>query len=205
VALPPTVGAGAAQQRHRRSKAKAFMPTILTTVAKEPGPIFRGQAAPRTRKIDRTYANTWEDARIAAEVNRIARKKVVIAALWTEVCGVSRRCRRSTRATGYCHRRLRRRGAGARDAVERRVQAGAICGSPGFEHAGAAARRERGAAYDVSPLPAARRRVRLGILYAKRCSAKEGAHSGRWPAAFVAALRRERRRAARRPPPRRPS
>jgi nicotinamidase-related amidase len=73
--------------------AKAFnVPTILTTVAKESfsGPLFPELQAvfPEQTPIDRTTMNTWEDKRITDKVNEIGRKKIVIAALWTEVCGV---------------------------------------------------------------------------------------------------------------------
>ncbi|MCY1305237.1 Isochorismatase family protein [compost metagenome] len=36
--------------------------------------------------IDRTTMNTWEDERIAVEVNRFGKDKVVFAGLWTSVC-----------------------------------------------------------------------------------------------------------------------
>lgn len=73
--------------------AKAFnVPTILTTVARESfsGPLFPELQAvfPDQTPIDRTTMNTWEDKRITDKVNAIGRKKIVIAALWTEVCGV---------------------------------------------------------------------------------------------------------------------
>ncbi len=73
--------------------AKAFdVPVILTTVAEKSfsGPLFPEVQAvfPNQKPIDRTTMNTWEDERITDEVNRIGRKKLVIAALWTEVCGV---------------------------------------------------------------------------------------------------------------------
>jgi nicotinamidase-related amidase len=72
--------------------AKIFnVPTILTTVASKTfsGPIFptvvyRGQAP-----IDRTTMNTWEAKRVIERVQQAGRKKVVIAALWTEVCLVT--------------------------------------------------------------------------------------------------------------------
>lgn len=32
--------------------------------------------------------NTWEDDRVTKEVKKLGKKKLVIAALWTEVCGV---------------------------------------------------------------------------------------------------------------------
>lgn len=73
--------------------AKVFkVPTILTTVAEKSfsGPLFPELQAvfPNLKPIDRTTMNTWEDRRITDRVNKIGRKKIVIAALWTEVCGV---------------------------------------------------------------------------------------------------------------------
>lgn len=73
--------------------AKAFkVPTILTTVAEKSfsGPIFPELQAvfPKQKPIDRTTMNTWEDKRITNKVNRYGKNKIVIAALWTEVCGV---------------------------------------------------------------------------------------------------------------------
>ncbi len=68
------------------------VPTILTTVAEESfsGPLFPAVQAvyPNVEPIDRTTMNTWEDARITNRVNEIGKKKIVVAALWTEVCGV---------------------------------------------------------------------------------------------------------------------
>jgi len=73
--------------------AKAFkVPTILTTVAEKSfsGPLFPELKAvfPNQQAIDRTTMNTWEDKRITDKVNQYGNKKIVIAALWTEVCGV---------------------------------------------------------------------------------------------------------------------
>lgn len=73
--------------------AKSFeVPTILTTVAEKSfsGPLFPEIQAvfPDQKPIDRTTMNTWEDDRITDQVKKIGRKKIVIAALWTEVCGV---------------------------------------------------------------------------------------------------------------------
>ena len=73
--------------------ARAFdVPTILTTVAEESfsGPLLPELKAvfPEMQPIDRTTMNTWEDKRITDKVNEIGRNKIVIAALWTEVCGV---------------------------------------------------------------------------------------------------------------------
>ncbi len=73
--------------------AKAFnVPVILTTVAEKSfsGPLFPELQAvfPDQKPIDRTTMNTWEDSRITDKVNALGKKKLVIAALWTEVCGV---------------------------------------------------------------------------------------------------------------------
>jgi nicotinamidase-related amidase len=71
--------------------ASAFkVPTILTTVAAKSfsGPIFPEVQAvfPNQVPIDRTTMNTWEDQRVVDQVKKFGRKKVVMAALWTEVC-----------------------------------------------------------------------------------------------------------------------
>lgn len=71
--------------------ANAFkVPTILTTVAAKSfsGPIFPEVQAvfPDQAPIDRTTMNTWEDQRVVDLVKKSGRKKVVMAALWTEVC-----------------------------------------------------------------------------------------------------------------------
>lgn len=71
--------------------ASAFkVPTILTTVAAKSfsGPIFPELQAvfPDQKPIDRSTMNTWEDQRVVDQVKKFGRKKVVMAALWTEVC-----------------------------------------------------------------------------------------------------------------------
>ena len=73
--------------------AKVFnVPTILTTVAEKSfaGPLFSEIQAvfPNQKPIDRTTMNSWEDDRITDKVKSFKKDKVVIAALWTEVCGV---------------------------------------------------------------------------------------------------------------------
>jgi nicotinamidase-related amidase len=66
------------------------VPTILTTVAAKSfsGPIFPEVQAvfPEQVPIDRSTMNTWEDQRVVDQVKKFGRKKVVMAALWTEVC-----------------------------------------------------------------------------------------------------------------------
>ncbi|MBR0645546.1 hydrolase [Plastoroseomonas hellenica] len=64
--------------------------TILTTVAEKSfsGPMFEEVTAPFPGKalLDRTSMNTWEDAAVIAEVNRIGKPRIVLAGLWTSVC-----------------------------------------------------------------------------------------------------------------------
>ncbi|MFC0384677.1 hydrolase [Muricoccus vinaceus] len=66
------------------------VPTILTTVAEKSfsGPMFEEVTAPFPGQalLDRTSMNTWEDAAVIAEVNRIGKSRIVLAGLWTGVC-----------------------------------------------------------------------------------------------------------------------
>lgn len=71
--------------------AKVFnVPTILSTVAAKTfsGPLFPELQAvyPDLDPIDRTNTNAWEDENFVKAVKQTGRKKVVMAALWTEVC-----------------------------------------------------------------------------------------------------------------------
>jgi nicotinamidase-related amidase len=70
--------------------AKAFdVPTLLTTVVEERGGHLLKQLQdvfPDQKPIDRTFINTWEDPRCVDWVKKTGRRKVVIAALWTEIC-----------------------------------------------------------------------------------------------------------------------
>ncbi|MDR4307590.1 hydrolase [Chelatococcus sambhunathii] len=71
--------------------AKGFgVPTILTTVAEKSfsGPMFSEitDAFPGQKLLDRTSMNTWEDAAVIDEVNRIGKTRLVFAGLWTSVC-----------------------------------------------------------------------------------------------------------------------
>ncbi len=73
------------------SAAAGFkVPTILTTVAEKTfsGPMFTEITAPfpDQKLLDRTSMNTWEDAAVIAEVNRIGKSRIVLAGLWTSVC-----------------------------------------------------------------------------------------------------------------------
>jgi nicotinamidase-related amidase len=64
--------------------------TILTTVAEKSfsGPMFHEitDAFPGQKRLDRTSMNTWEDAAVIDEVNRIGKTRIVLAGLWTSVC-----------------------------------------------------------------------------------------------------------------------
>ncbi len=71
--------------------AKGFgVSTILTTVAEKSfsGPMFSEitDAFPGQKLFDRTSMNTWEDAAVIEEVNRIGKPRIVLAGLWTGVC-----------------------------------------------------------------------------------------------------------------------
>lgn len=71
--------------------AKIFkVPTILTTVETKS---FSGNMWPQLldifpaqEPIERSSMNSWEDEKFVAAVKATGRKKLVMAALWTEVC-----------------------------------------------------------------------------------------------------------------------
>jgi nicotinamidase-related amidase len=69
--------------------AKAYgIPTILTTVTEERGGVIfkQVQAVFSDQKpINRTFINAWEDRRVVEAVKKTGRKKLVIAALWSEM------------------------------------------------------------------------------------------------------------------------
>ena len=67
------------------------VPTVVTTVAEHSfsGPVFPEilEAYPdRTKYIDRTTMNTWEDANAYKAITGKGKKKIVFAGLWTSVC-----------------------------------------------------------------------------------------------------------------------
>src|ERR1700704_4653507 len=70
--------------------ARAFgVPTLLTTVLEEHvGHLIKGlqDVSPEQKPINRTFINTWQDPRVVEAVKKTARKQLVVAALWTEVC-----------------------------------------------------------------------------------------------------------------------
>ena len=70
--------------------AKAFdVPTLFTTVVQDRGGYLIKQLQdifPEQKPIDRTFINTWEDKRVVDWMKKTGRKKIVMAALWTEIC-----------------------------------------------------------------------------------------------------------------------
>ena len=70
--------------------AKVFgVPTLFTTVLERQGGYLLKplqDVFPDQKPIDRTFINTWEDPRIVDWVRKTGRKKIVMAALWTEIC-----------------------------------------------------------------------------------------------------------------------
>ena len=70
--------------------AKIFgVPTLLTTVLEERGGYIIKQLQdvfPEQRPINRTFINTWQDERIVDWVKKTGKKKIIMAALWTEIC-----------------------------------------------------------------------------------------------------------------------
>ncbi|HEX8437244.1 hydrolase [Archangium sp.] len=70
--------------------AKLFgVPTLLTTVVEERGGYILKQLQdvfPEQKPINRTFINTWEDTRVVEWVKKTGKKKIVMAALWTEIC-----------------------------------------------------------------------------------------------------------------------
>jgi nicotinamidase-related amidase len=70
--------------------AKTFdIPTILTTVNEERGGrIFKTvqDVFPDQQTINRTSINAWEDRRVVEAVKKTGRRKIVFAALWSEMC-----------------------------------------------------------------------------------------------------------------------
>ena len=70
--------------------AKIFgVPTLFSTVVEKQGGYLIKQLQevfPEQKPIDRTFINTWEDERVVEWVKKTRKKKIVMAALWTEIC-----------------------------------------------------------------------------------------------------------------------
>src|SRR6059058_3517113 len=65
------------------------VPTILTTVVEDRGgKLIKGlqDVFPDQKPVDRTYINTWQDKRVVELVKGTGRRKLILAALWTEMC-----------------------------------------------------------------------------------------------------------------------
>lgn len=66
------------------------VPAILTTVAEKSfsGPMFTEitEAFAGQAMLDRSSMNAWEDAAVIDAVNRIGRRRIAFAGLWTSVC-----------------------------------------------------------------------------------------------------------------------
>ncbi len=66
------------------------VPVIYTSVETESfsGYIWPELLAvhPESKPIERTSMNSWEDAKFVEAVKKTGRKKLIISALWTEVC-----------------------------------------------------------------------------------------------------------------------
>jgi nicotinamidase-related amidase len=66
------------------------LPVVLSTVYVKHGMsgtnVELREALPGVPEIDRTTMNSWEDPEFRAAVERMGRKKLIIAGLWTEVC-----------------------------------------------------------------------------------------------------------------------
>lgn len=73
-----------------KAAAGFAVPVLLTTVAEASfsGPLFPelGEIFPDSPVFDRTSMNAWEDPAVIDEVNRIGKRRLVIAGLWTSVC-----------------------------------------------------------------------------------------------------------------------
>src|SRR5260370_6350864 len=70
--------------------AQAFkVPVILTTVLEaRGGKLIKGlqDVFPDQKPVDRTYINAWQDKRFVDLVKGTGRRKLILAALWTEMC-----------------------------------------------------------------------------------------------------------------------
>jgi nicotinamidase-related amidase len=85
----PTMIVNNASSRWLRRPKIFGVPTILTTVlADRGGKLLKPlqDVFPDQKPIDRTFINTWEDARVVDAVKKTGRKKIIMAALWSEIC-----------------------------------------------------------------------------------------------------------------------
>jgi nicotinamidase-related amidase len=70
--------------------AKIFnVPTLLTTVMEQRGGYLIKQLQdvfPDQKPINRTFINAWQDERVIDWVKKTGKKKIILAALWSEIC-----------------------------------------------------------------------------------------------------------------------
>jgi nicotinamidase-related amidase len=70
--------------------AKAFgVPTIVTGVVSDRGGRTIQELLdvfPDQEPIERTWINTWQDSNVTDLVEKLGRKKLIIAGLWTDIC-----------------------------------------------------------------------------------------------------------------------
>jgi isochorismate hydrolase len=71
----------AISDREQRKSQTGVTP-VTQFIALKNGP----NAFPDQKPIDRTFINTWEDAHVVDAVTKTGRKKLVMAALWSEIC-----------------------------------------------------------------------------------------------------------------------
>jgi nicotinamidase-related amidase len=57
-------------------------------VAERGGHLLQGlqDVFPEQTPIDRTFINAWQDRRVVEAVKQTGRRKLILAALWTEIC-----------------------------------------------------------------------------------------------------------------------
>jgi hypothetical protein len=82
--------------REQRESQTGVTP-VTQFIALKNGP----NAFPDQKLIDRTFINTWEDAHVVDAVTKTGRKKLVMAALWSEICLAMLRSRRPVKATRF--------------------------------------------------------------------------------------------------------
>ena len=90
--------------RFSRSSTEPYVPTLLTTVLEDRGgKLIKGlqDVFPEQKPIDRTWNNAWEDPRVVDWVKKTGRKKLVIAALWSEICLAMPATRRQAKVTTF--------------------------------------------------------------------------------------------------------
>ena len=179
--------------------AKTYgLPAVISTVGVQSG--LNPDTVPELKQamadapwIDRTSINAWEDADFVAAVKATGRRKLVIGALWTEVClafpvtgrpscglrGLRSRRRRRRHVNGGARGRpaALRTGGGGAGFVDRRPLRVAARLGPRREHGrnGRDWRGQRGALVDRDRAQAVRRRPRRADVCAQRAQSTPAA------------------------------